>query len=713
MALNVGSVVAQFKSDLTDFKRGLTEVKDDVNGFADQVQNFGRTAMKVGGVMSLALTVPLVGLGTAAVKAAADYEQSNIAFTTMLGSAEKAATLLKEITDFALKTPFQLKDVETGAKQLLAYGVSADNVLTNLKQLGDIAAGVGMDKLPNLILAFGQVKAATRLTGMELRQFTEAGVPLLDELSNVMHKPVKEIQDLVSKGEVGFPIVEQALANLTGEGGRFFNLMEKQSKTTAGQFSNLQDNVDKLARAFGAELLPVAKDIIDFLNNLLNKFQALSPGQRKMIIEVLAIVAALGPLILIIGAVINGIGLIIGVIQGAVAAFGALAAAIGIGALPLLGIIAVIAAVVAAGYLLWQNWDQVVAAFNAGVDILRGAWESLKAGVAELVTSFVTWLQNLWTTVVNIVTAVGQFFVDLYVTYIEPVINLVIAILQALADFFGWWWYNLIEPILLLLQAVFYRIIYEVFNFVMTIFTAIFTWLRDNFFIPVYNYVTTKLTELANWINEKLIWLQNLFNAIFTFIKDNIIMPIVNAVKEFISAAWEWIGARTQEAWNWIQANILAPMNKAKQGVTDIADGIKKWLSDTWNGIKNFFEGIAGAIFSAIVKPFEDAKRKIEEIGRAIRDAADKINPFHRESPSLVDNVRAGVKAIQEAYDGIGINLGGPSIATAGVGVGNGGNMINISLDGAYISDPAIAEEYAERIGDVIVRKLAKTARTL
>uniref|UniRef100_UPI002B1DFA00 tape measure protein n=1 Tax=Pseudomonas atacamensis TaxID=2565368 RepID=UPI002B1DFA00 len=81
----------------------------------------------------------------------------------------------KELTKFAASTPFELKGLETASKQLLAYGFEQKQVLPNLKALGDIAAGVGMDKLPQLILAFGQVKAATRLTGNELRQFTEAG----------------------------------------------------------------------------------------------------------------------------------------------------------------------------------------------------------------------------------------------------------------------------------------------------------------------------------------------------------------------------------------------------------------------------------------------------------------------------------------------------------------------------------------------------------
>jgi len=125
------------------------------------------------------------------VKAGADFEQTQVAFATMIGSAEKANALLKEMASFASRTPFQLADLEKATKSLLAYGVAVDDVIPTLTTLGDIAAGVGMDKLPQLILAFGQVKAATKLTGAELRQFTEAGVPLLEALVNQFNKTGK------------------------------------------------------------------------------------------------------------------------------------------------------------------------------------------------------------------------------------------------------------------------------------------------------------------------------------------------------------------------------------------------------------------------------------------------------------------------------------------------------------------------------------------
>lgn len=187
-------------------------------------------------------------IGRFALDSASDFEQSRIAFDTMLGSAEKAKKLLKEVSDFAAKTPFELPEVVEGAKKLLAYNVEAENLLPTFRMLGDIASGVGREKLPQLILAFGQVKAATRLTGMELRQFTEAGVPLISLLAKHLGKAESEIQKLVSDGAVKFKDVEAALRMTTSEGGKFFNLMERQSKTFSGTMSNVRDNLGRVAR---------------------------------------------------------------------------------------------------------------------------------------------------------------------------------------------------------------------------------------------------------------------------------------------------------------------------------------------------------------------------------------------------------------------------------------------------------------------------------
>jgi tape measure domain-containing protein len=200
------------------------------------------------GVAVLGLGTALATAGTFAAKSASEYEQNRIAFDTMLGSAEKARDMLKQVSEFAMKTPFELPEVVNGAKQLLAYNIEAEKIIPTFNALGNIAAGVGKEKLPQLILAFGQVKAATKLTGMELRQFTEAGVPMLATLGKQMGKTEGEIQDMVSAGDVKFKDVEKALFGMSEEGGKFFNLMERQSKTFGGTMSNIKDDIGRVAR---------------------------------------------------------------------------------------------------------------------------------------------------------------------------------------------------------------------------------------------------------------------------------------------------------------------------------------------------------------------------------------------------------------------------------------------------------------------------------
>jgi len=215
--------------------------------------SFGKLAgaMAVGQLAANGITRAIdavVSASSNVLQSAADFQQSRVAFDTMLGSAEKAKKMLKEISDFAQRTPFELPEVVTGAKQLLAYNIEAEKIIPTFEALGNIAAGVGKDKLPQLILAYGQVRTATKLTGAELRQFTEAGVPMLDALAKQFGVTTGAVQDMISKGQVGFPDVEKAIAGMSSEGGKFFNLMDKQSKTFDGVLSNLNDNFMRVGR---------------------------------------------------------------------------------------------------------------------------------------------------------------------------------------------------------------------------------------------------------------------------------------------------------------------------------------------------------------------------------------------------------------------------------------------------------------------------------
>ena len=201
-------------------------------------------------VAAVAAAAALGAVGAASIKSAASMEQNRVAFETMLGSASAAGKMLKDIEAFALKTPFNLPQVVEGSKALLAYGVSADKIIPTFNALGNIAAGVGRDKLPQLTLAFGQVKAAGQLTGAELRQFTEAGVPLLEVLAKQSGKTAAQVKNDMERGIApSFGEVESALFSMSQEGGKFFNLMERQSATLSGSFSNFVDTLGKIGRA--------------------------------------------------------------------------------------------------------------------------------------------------------------------------------------------------------------------------------------------------------------------------------------------------------------------------------------------------------------------------------------------------------------------------------------------------------------------------------
>lgn len=157
-----------------------------------------------------------------------NYEKAKNSFTTMLGSENEAQRMLSQLSDFAKKTPFELTDVRENAKQLLAMGISADKIIPTMKALGDVSAGLGVP-MQRLALNFGQVMTKGKLAGQELKDFTTAGVPLLEELSKNLGKSKTEIQDMVSKGQISAEMVAQAFETMTSEGGRFADLMATQS----------------------------------------------------------------------------------------------------------------------------------------------------------------------------------------------------------------------------------------------------------------------------------------------------------------------------------------------------------------------------------------------------------------------------------------------------------------------------------------------------
>lgn len=200
------------------------------------------------------------------------FQQLEISFNTMLGSADKSKQLMDELIQTAAHTPFDMSSITGGAKQLLAYGTEAKDVNKTLVQLGDIASGLNIP-LGDLVYLYGTTVSQGRMFTMDLRQFMGRGVPLAEELGKILHQNTTEVQESVSKGKVTSDIFKEAIANMTQAGGRFGGLMEQQSKTFEGQWSNIGDSIQQAFNEIGKKSEGVFSSGLSIISAMVENWQ--------------------------------------------------------------------------------------------------------------------------------------------------------------------------------------------------------------------------------------------------------------------------------------------------------------------------------------------------------------------------------------------------------------------------------------------------------
>lgn len=210
-----------------------------------------------------------------------EFQKQRIALTSILGDSMKAETIFNRIKDLAVVSPFQFKELASYTKQLSAYSIPYEELYDTTKRLADISAGVGVD-MGRIILAYGQVRSAAFLRGQELRQFTEAGIPLVDELAKRFTKltgvvtSAGDVFDKISRREVSFGMVKDVLWDLTNEGGKFYNMQEALAESLAGKWSNLQDAWDVMMADIAESNSGVLSDSLELLTDLMNHWEAVA-----------------------------------------------------------------------------------------------------------------------------------------------------------------------------------------------------------------------------------------------------------------------------------------------------------------------------------------------------------------------------------------------------------------------------------------------------
>lgn len=660
MALTVGSVIAKFQSDVTDFKKGLNDVKGDVTTFGT------KTTEALQGLRNATLlaSAAITGIAVASIKlgeTAGKYESIRDAFGSM--TKEMGINIDEFEARVAAATGGQLDNLTilTGATRGLS--------LIGKEAFNDF--GSDFEKMAELS------KKAARATGQDVNFMFDSLVlgisreskMILDNLGVSVDitkakeeyaKSLKKTSDELTQSEAKHAVLSSTLAQLEdtyGEvavsSGGFSGNWAKVTTELTNFKIELGQAILPLLTQLTQDLIPIIREYLPIfvqkVGELVTAFKNLDPKWQKVIIAAVALTP-------IIAAILTVITPFVSIIMTLAPAIGALVAAIaGLGA-PVLIVIAIIAALIAIGVLLYKNWDTIKA---KAIEV----FDAIKQKVEDFYNNSIK----------PILDAIGLAFNWLYEYAIKPAIDNIVSKIQFWVTIFTWLWQNIVEPLLILIKAGFLLVFYEISLVVETVTNKI------------KEVITTVLTAIWDFIKP---WLDTLLQNI-TF--------IFNEVKKVANQIWSWIKQH-------IIDNLVAIYNK----VAEVAGGIYNTLKSNFDYVLNRVRETWGNIKDAIVKPFEEAKRKVEEIANKIRELAEKINPYHRESPSLVDNVRKGVEAIKDAYGELGYTLNPPTIAGAGA-VGN--TTVVVNLAGANITDPTIAEHYAELIGDQIIRKLARGTR--
>ncbi len=260
---------AQLKTEQIDLKNGLknttNELKNHKSGISGVSTEMNKLKTMVTGFIAAyggkKLWEMLIGSN-------AEMEQYTTSLEVMLGSTEKASAMIEKMREFAAKTPLTLDNVISGGTMLMSYGVDEDDLLDTMTKLGDLAGG-NAEKMNRVTLAYGQMLAKGKVTGEELMQMTEAGVPLQTALAESIGVTGEEFSKMVSKGEVGIDALNKAITELTTGDGKFAGMMEKQSQTMQGMLSTMQDNISEFFRKMGegafGEVKSALQDVSDQL----------------------------------------------------------------------------------------------------------------------------------------------------------------------------------------------------------------------------------------------------------------------------------------------------------------------------------------------------------------------------------------------------------------------------------------------------------------
>lgn len=382
--------VRRVGDDLETVSKQSEKATSGIKGFADKCNKMtgalsAIAAVQLGSVFT-GMAGGILNMGIASVQAAAQMRQYEIAFQTMLKSAEAGTQMLRDLQQFAAETPFDVPGVVSAGQQLMAFGFKAEEIIPMLTNLGDAASGLGLgtEGVSRLAYALGQMQTSGKLNAQDMMQLTSAGISAWDMLAQAAGKTVAEMKDLCSKGAIDSKAAVQTI--VAGMNEQFGGMMAKTSDEVAGLLANIKETAGNTSAAVGKYLTEafnikgILKDVSDRLGEFQQKMQTATEQGKSMGDVIKECVPA--PVIAAIGAFAAVLVVV------SVAAVATLGAVLGLSA----GIVAAGAAIGAAIALIITYWDDLANAVKAAVQGILDTVVIIGTAVTEAILVVVRWI---------------------------------------------------------------------------------------------------------------------------------------------------------------------------------------------------------------------------------------------------------------------------------------------------------------------------------
>lgn len=432
----VAELLVKIGADTSDLRKEINATKRQLkSAFGSEGMELSSTVAKGIGALGTAL----VGLGVYAVKAGGDLQSVQVAMTNLLGSAGKAEGFIKELQNFSAHTPFEFNDVTKASQKFLAFGFTAEQIIPTLTAVGDAAAGVGagQDGVNRLTLALGQIAAKGKLASGEMMQLTELGIPAWQMLAEKLGTDVAGAQDMVTKRMVDSKTALEALVG--GMEASYGGMMEQQSSTILGTWSNLMDGIGQVASQAGLQiadalnLTTVFSSIGDWLSNFATAIE--ESGISGAIASCVPPEAQLA--IVALGTALTAIAIPAMYAAGAaaVAMMAPFLAAIGAAVTACAPFIAAVTAIGTALYAFYQSGlsvSDVLSTMGVESKSLTSAWEQVKSAFSSLGSLISSVLELLKPVFVAFGAVVGVAFLGI-MKYIGFLINSFTLMVSAIA----------------------------------------------------------------------------------------------------------------------------------------------------------------------------------------------------------------------------------------------------------------------------------------